>query len=104
MICHKQSSRQAGAPIAAENLNGCDSAIGAPATTARNFHHYVNEKPYRRRASGLPGTKPNRFHAQRQSYYRKLWIRCRDEKGGVAFRVDHANPGGSRVEGDATDA
>jgi hypothetical protein len=27
-----------------------------------------------------------------------------DEKGGVAFRVGHANPGGSRVEGDATDA
>jgi hypothetical protein len=39
-----------------------------------------------------------------RSYYRKLWNRCRDEKGGVPFRVDHANPGGSRVEGDATDA
>jgi hypothetical protein len=39
-----------------------------------------------------------------ESYYRKLWNRCRDEKGGVPFRVDHANPGGSRVEGDATDA
>ena len=38
------------------------------------------------------------------SYYRKLWIRCGDEKGGVPFRVSHANPGGSRVEGDATDA
>jgi hypothetical protein len=38
------------------------------------------------------------------SYYRKLWIRCGDERGGVTFRVDHANPGGSRVEGDATDA
>ena len=38
------------------------------------------------------------------SYYRKLWIRCGDEKGGVPFRVGHANPGGSRVEGDATDA
>jgi hypothetical protein len=38
------------------------------------------------------------------SYYRKLWIRCGNEKGGVPFRVDHANPGGSRVEGDATDA
>ena len=38
------------------------------------------------------------------SYYRKLWIRCGDEKGGVPFRVDHANSGGSRVEGDATDA
>jgi omega-6 fatty acid desaturase (delta-12 desaturase) len=37
------------------------------------------------------------------SYYRKLWIRCGNEKGGVPFRVDHANPGGSRVEGDATD-
>jgi len=37
------------------------------------------------------------------SYYRKLWIRCGDEKGGVPFRVGHANPGGSRVEGDATD-
>jgi Transposase domain (DUF772) len=41
--------------------------------------------------------------AGRQSYYRKLWIRCGDEKGGVPFRVGHANPGGSRVEGDATD-
>jgi hypothetical protein len=38
------------------------------------------------------------------SYYRKLWIRCGDERGGVPFRVGHANPGGSRVEGDATDA
>ena len=38
------------------------------------------------------------------SYYRKLWIGCGDEGGGVTFRVDHANPGGSRVEGDATDA
>jgi hypothetical protein len=38
------------------------------------------------------------------SYYRKLWIRCGNERGGVPFRVDHANPGGSRVEGDATDA
>ena len=37
------------------------------------------------------------------SYYRKLWIRCRHEKGGVAFRVGHANPGGSRVEGAAGD-
>jgi hypothetical protein len=39
-----------------------------------------------------------------ESYYRKLWIRCGNERGGVPFRVDHANPGGSRVEGDATDA
>jgi hypothetical protein len=38
-----------------------------------------------------------------RSYYRKLWIRCGNEKGGVPFRVGHANPGGSRVEGDATD-
>ena len=38
-----------------------------------------------------------------KSYYRKLWIRCGNGKGGVPFRVDHANPGGSRVEGDATD-
>jgi hypothetical protein len=39
------------------------------------------------------------------SYYRKLWIGCGNETGGgVTFRVDHANPGGSRVEGDATDA
>jgi hypothetical protein len=37
------------------------------------------------------------------SYYRKLWIRCGNEKGGVPFRVGNANPGGSRVEGDATD-
>jgi hypothetical protein len=42
--------------------------------------------------------------ACRKSYYRKLWIRCGNEKGGVPFRVGHANPGGSRVEGDATDA
>src|SRR5713226_2722509 len=35
---------------------------------------------------------------------RKLWIRCGNEKGGVPFRVGNANPGGSRVEGDATDA
>jgi hypothetical protein len=34
-----------------------------------------------------------------QSYYRKLWIRCGHEKGGVPFRVANANPGGSRVEG-----
>jgi hypothetical protein len=33
------------------------------------------------------------------SYNRKLWIRCGNEKGGVPFRVEHANPGGSRVEG-----
>jgi len=38
-----------------------------------------------------------------RSYYRKLWIRCGNEKGGVPFCVDHANPGESRVEGDATD-
>ncbi len=38
------------------------------------------------------------------SYYRKLWIRCGNERGGVPFRVDHAKPGGSRVEGDATNA
>src|SRR5216684_1417342 len=37
------------------------------------------------------------------TYYRKLWIRCGNEKGGVPFRVGNANPGGSRVEGDATD-
>ena len=37
------------------------------------------------------------------SYYRKLWIRCGNEKGSVPFRVGNANPGGSRVEGDATD-
>jgi hypothetical protein len=42
--------------------------------------------------------------ATAESYYRKLWIRCGDEKGGVPFRVGNANPGGSRVEGDATDA
>jgi hypothetical protein len=41
---------------------------------------------------------------QTVSYYRKLWIRCGSEKGGVPFRVANANPGGSRVEGDATDA
>jgi hypothetical protein len=44
------------------------------------------------------------FYMVDRSYYRKLWIECGDEKGGVAFRVGHANPGGSRVEGDATDA
>src|ERR1039457_7706194 len=38
-----------------------------------------------------------------RSYYRKLWIGCGNEKGGVPFRVDNANPGGSRGEGDATD-
>jgi nucleoid-associated protein YgaU len=27
-----------------------------------------------------------------------------DEEGGVPFRLGNANPGGSRVEGDATDA
>jgi hypothetical protein len=36
------------------------------------------------------------------SYYRKLWIRCGNEKGGVPFRVGNANPGGSRVEGEAS--
>jgi hypothetical protein len=41
---------------------------------------------------------------RRRSYYRKLWIRCGNERGGVPFRVDHAKPGGSRVEGDATNA
>src|ERR1019366_3494621 len=45
----------------------------------------------------------SRFLARVTSYYGKLWIRCGNEKGGVPFRVDHANPGGSRVEGDATD-
>ncbi len=48
---------------------------------------------------------PGQQYAKREvSYYRKLWIRCGNEKGGVPFRVDNANPGGSRVEGDATDA
>src|SRR5712692_12078646 len=41
--------------------------------------------------------------ADSMSYYRKLWIRCGNEEGGVPFRVGNANPGGSRVEGDATD-
>jgi hypothetical protein len=41
--------------------------------------------------------------ARARSYYGKLWIRCGNEKGGVPFRVGNANPGGSRVEGDATD-
>jgi hypothetical protein len=44
-----------------------------------------------------------RFEDVCPSYYRKLWIRCGNEKGGVPFRVGNANPGGSRVEGDATD-
>src|SRR6266849_1489135 len=50
----------------------------------------------------LTGTHSKRGETQ-PSYYRKLWIRCGNEKGGVPFRVGNANPGGSRVEGDATD-
>src|SRR6266852_2521817 len=34
---------------------------------------------------------------------RKVVDYVRYEKGGVPFRVGNANPGGSRVEGDATD-
>jgi hypothetical protein len=35
---------------------------------------------------------------------RMIYVSPEIEKGGVPFRVGHANPGGSRVEGDATDA
>ncbi len=37
------------------------------------------------------------------SYYRKLPIRCGDEKRRRTLRVGNANPGGNRVDGDATD-
>src|SRR6266852_6020459 len=54
--------------------------------------------------AAAPATTVNQNVAQGgSSYYRKLWIRCGNEKGGVPFRVGNANPGGSRVEGDATD-
>jgi hypothetical protein len=52
--------------------------------------------------AGSGGTYP--AFEEGMSYYRKLWIRCGNERGGVPFRVGHANPGGSGVEGDATDA
>src|ERR1700681_4568265 len=60
--------------------------------------------------NGALGSSPAEFFVESSnqiadaSYYRKLWIRCGDERGGVPFRVGHANPGGSREEGDATDA
>ncbi len=55
-------------------------------------------------ADSRPVVLANGIQPTKKSYYRKLWIRCGNERGGVPFRVDHAKPGGSRVEGDATNA
>ena len=64
----------------------------------------TKERPWYQVWKPLPNFDAQTFTDDLASYYRKLWIRCGDERGGVPFRVGHANPGGSRWKEDATDA
>src|SRR5216684_5173066 len=77
---------------------GCNGATRRPENTVRYLGHFG------RRNNRSYGAHRERHNEKAiASYCRKLWIRCGNEKGGVPFRVGNANPGGSRVEGDATD-